>query len=531
MDESTDNKPDLKMTDSTDANQQYNPKISAAQNITRQEVPPAQINSTINSNNVIVSSQPPNQLTNPAQNPNQNTSSNFMPPTTFKILPLQNNSNTVPPLKLQIIHSEPNPTVVNAATSTAPIITTSQPQITQIQPASINSSTINSSHNNNFNPIISTNQPANPPTLIQLPATFSQNGQTFTNNSQNFIIQNPNLIQIRPGLSMVSMPNLSTQTSFDSQNSQPNPNNSVNFIQNQNLQPNDFNLNQNIQPYQLPEPPMTQPIQPPITYTDVEALNPPPDLFLLGTCWFFAGTGLVGYFNVDPLLKDIIERHGGVVITDYCDLDLVTHIIVPDQNKTPQLSFEQLKNLNVHIPPHLTNKMNLVTQPVDGNFYKLAINKNKYPVTIDYLYDLLSEKKFLIPWKWTHIPSNISANNSISPMTSYLYKKSYITSNQFKIINKHSNKLTTLQAFLKSHIISITGFNLVERNEISSIIRKLGGTVHTHLNKTCTLVLASNKTVSCLENFTLKIKKAMEWKLNVVTFTWLRDILLGVKGK
>lgn len=41
--------------------------------------------------------------------------------------------------------------------------------------------------------------------------------------------------------------------------------------------------------------------------------------------------------------------------------------------------------------------------------------------------------------------------------------------------------------------------------------------------------MASQKSILTPENYTLKVKRAQEWKLPVVTFNWLRDIILGVK--
>ena len=457
---------------------------------------------------------------------------------TFKIINQprhQNELHSVAPLKLQIV----NPNNSNNNNSTV---------------------TTNSSNHNN-KPVINAKNKKGNPNIIQI-SNINQLS-TITGQPLNVGSLNPNQVQVIPVENLFQNNPMNSQsiqfpqanfTSMNGQTVQVTPvgsgtslikiQNSSNNNNNQNLTANSNQMIPQNSKTQSTNP--SQQIQTPINLIEkprkithlvnaCDLLPKNPELFLLGTAWFFSGTGRFGTYQVDPLLEDSILRYGGIVIHNEEEVEkLATHIIMTDQGKI------QLIN---QVPGDMTKTS--ITH--DGNYFRYAMSKNKFAVTIDYLRDLLVEKYWSPPWKMTHIPFPIAAQNSICPMGNYLVKKekfrasdgnlvegtseSNMISNANKTYStKHANKPTSLQLFLKNHVFTVTGYNLKTRLEITSILKRLGCKVDNHMNRSITMVVASNTSVACGKNFTEKIKIAKEWKIHVVTTSWLRDVLAGIKS-
>ncbi|KAH9282410.1 PAX-interacting protein 1 [Echinococcus granulosus] len=169
---------------------------------------------------------------------------------------------------------------------------------------------------------------------------------------------------------------------------------------------------------------------------------------------------IVGYQSFGEarksLWKKIIRSYGAEVVTTY-EPTRVTHIIMDWTLGDPDL-------------------------------YHQAIRDRKRLVTIYWLNDILAKGKLVPPYEIIHLPSAFAPGVSFS--------------------------------FIRSQVISITGFDGIERVKVETIIKQIGASFTDYLDQMNTILV-------CKRPQGKKYEMATVWGIPCVNLRWLQDIYLG----
>ncbi|VDK31904.1 unnamed protein product [Taenia asiatica] len=169
---------------------------------------------------------------------------------------------------------------------------------------------------------------------------------------------------------------------------------------------------------------------------------------------------IVGYQSFGEarksLWKKIIRSYGAEVVTTY-EPARVTHIIMDWTLGDPDL-------------------------------YHQAIRDRKRLVTIYWLNDILAKGKLVPPYEIIHLPCTFSPSVTFS--------------------------------FIRSQVISITGFDGIERVKVETIIKQIGASFTDYLDQMNTILV-------CKRPQGKKYEMATVWGIPCVNLRWLQDIYLG----
>ncbi|KAL5966859.1 PAX-interacting protein 1, partial [Taenia solium] len=117
-----------------------------------------------------------------------------------------------------------------------------------------------------------------------------------------------------------------------------------------------------------------------------------------------------------------------------------------------------------------------------------AIRDRKRLVTIYWLNDILAKGKLVPPYEIIHLPSTFSPSVTFS--------------------------------FIRSQVISITGFDGIERVKVETIIKQIGASFTDYLDQMNTILV-------CKRPQGKKYEMATVWGIPCVNLRWLQDIYLG----
>uniref|UniRef100_A0A5K3EFJ0 PAX-interacting protein 1 n=1 Tax=Mesocestoides corti TaxID=53468 RepID=A0A5K3EFJ0_MESCO len=169
---------------------------------------------------------------------------------------------------------------------------------------------------------------------------------------------------------------------------------------------------------------------------------------------------LLGYHSFGEaqktLWKKIIRSYGAEVVPTY-DPARVTHVIVDWQLEEPDL-------------------------------IKQALRDRKRLVTIYWVNDVLAKGRLVPPYEILHLPSPFSPEITFS--------------------------------FIRSQVISITGFEGIERQKVELLIKQLGASFTDYLDQMNTLLI-------CKRPHGKKYEMASLWGIPCVNVRWLQDLYLG----
>ncbi|CAH8551970.1 unnamed protein product [Schistosoma bovis] len=169
---------------------------------------------------------------------------------------------------------------------------------------------------------------------------------------------------------------------------------------------------------------------------------------------------ILGYRNVPESQKIVWRRvmrsHGAEVVMAY-DPNKVTHVIIDCQLEEPDV-------------------------------IKQALLDHKRLVTIYWVNDILAKGRMIAPFEILHLPSPFSKDITFS--------------------------------FIRTQIISLTGFEGKDRQKIEMIIRQIGATFTDYLEPSNTLLV-------CKQPSGKKYEMAQLWDIPCINVRWLQDLYFG----
>ncbi|CAH8545611.1 unnamed protein product [Schistosoma rodhaini] len=169
---------------------------------------------------------------------------------------------------------------------------------------------------------------------------------------------------------------------------------------------------------------------------------------------------ILGYRNVPESQKIVWRRvmrsHGAEVVMAY-DPTKVTHVVIDCQLEEPDV-------------------------------IKQALLDQKRLVTIYWVNDILAKGRMIAPFEILHLPSPFSKDITFS--------------------------------FIRTQIISLTGFEGKDRQKIEMIIRQIGATFTDYLEPTNTLLV-------CKQPSGKKYEMAQLWDIPCINVRWLQDLYFG----
>ncbi|KAL5110912.1 PAX-interacting protein 1 [Taenia crassiceps] len=124
----------------------------------------------------------------------------------------------------------------------------------------------------------------------------------------------------------------------------------------------------------------------------------------------------------------------------------------------------------------------------DPDLYHQAIRDRKRLVTIYWLNDILAKGKLVPPYEIIHLPSTFAPSVTFS--------------------------------FIRSQVISITGFDGIERVKVETLVKQIGASFTDYLDQMNTILI-------CKRPQGKKYEMATVWGIPCVNLRWLQDIYLG----